>query len=67
LKKLERAGRFVLPAKCRQAIGEYRRDVNPARAFLLDNYVAELEYEGLSSQEVYESYVSWRGKNGYRQ
>jgi hypothetical protein len=26
---LERTGRFVQPEKCKAAIGEYRRDVNP--------------------------------------
>jgi len=66
LKRLERDGPFVQPAKCRQAIAEYRRNVNPARAFLLDNYVAGFEYEGLPSQEVYNSYVTWCGNNGYR-
>lgn len=66
LKKLQRTGRFIQPEKCRQAISEYRRDVNPARAFLLDNYVAGLEYEGLPSMEVYQAYVRWCENNGYR-
>jgi putative DNA primase/helicase len=66
LKRLERSGRFVQPAKCKQAVAEYRRNVNPARAFLLDNYVAGLEYEGLPSQEVYDSYVRWCSCNGYK-
>jgi len=66
LKKLQQAGRFMQPAKCRQAISDYRRDVNPARAFLLDNYVASFEYEGLPCQEIYDSYVRWCGNNGYK-
>jgi putative DNA primase/helicase len=66
LKKLEAAGCFVQPEKCRQAISQYRRDVNPARAFLLDNYVAGFEYEGLPSQEVYQAYTRWCENNGYR-
>jgi P4 family phage/plasmid primase-like protien len=66
LKKLELSGRFVQPERCKQAISQYRRDVNPARAFLLDNYVAGPGYEGLPSQEVYQAYVRWCGNNGYR-
>jgi len=66
LKRLERSGRFTQPAKCKQAISDYRRDVNPARAFLLDNYVAGFEYEGLPSMEVYQAYVRWCENNGYR-
>jgi hypothetical protein len=34
--------------------------------FLLDDYVAGLEYDGLPTQEVYNSYVVWCGHNGYR-
>ncbi|MBN2315441.1 MAG: hypothetical protein JXM79_16040 [Sedimentisphaerales bacterium] len=66
LKSLEKAGRFTMPQRCRDAVADYRRDVNPARAFLLDNYVASLDYDGLPTQEVYESYVRWCGRNGYR-
>lgn len=30
---------LTILAKCTQAVRQYRRDVNPARAFLLDNYL----------------------------
>jgi P4 family phage/plasmid primase-like protien len=65
-RSLNDAGRFVMPRKCQDAIAQYRRDVNPARTFLQDNYVAALEYEGLPCKEVYESYVTWCHENGYR-
>jgi len=55
----------VQPARCVRAISEYRREVNPARAFLLDNYTDGLEYEGLPSMEVYQAYVHWCENNGY--
>jgi P4 family phage/plasmid primase-like protien len=67
LQSLGQSGRFVKPAKCRAATAQYRRDVNPARSFLLDNYVAGLEYEGLPCKELYESYVTWCHENGHRQ
>lgn len=66
LKSLRQAGRFTIPQKCRQASEQYRRDVNPARAFLLDNYVAYFDYDGLPTQEVYACYVAWCQNNGYR-
>jgi P4 family phage/plasmid primase-like protien len=65
-RSLSKAGQFAVPRKCQDAIGQYRRDVNPARTFLQDNYVAALEYEGLPCKEVYESYVTWCHENGYR-
>jgi putative DNA primase/helicase len=66
LLRLRQRGRFIVPEKCRRAIEQYRRDVNPARAFLLDNYVCSLEFEGLPSREVYDCYVRWCHENGYR-
>ncbi len=80
--QLAQIGQFTLPQSCKQAIGEYRRDVNPARAFLLDNYVQlephvkrgakylghdeGYEYEALSCAELYQAYVQWSLDNGYR-
>ncbi|MBN2455748.1 MAG: hypothetical protein JXB29_04290 [Sedimentisphaerales bacterium] len=66
LKKLRQAGNFTRPTKCRQAVEQYRMDVNPARAFLQQNYVASLQYEGLPCQEVYRSYTHFCERNGFR-
>jgi len=66
LARLEADGRFANPKKCIEATAQYRRDVNPARAFLLDNYISGLEYEGLPSSEVYDSYTTWCINNGHR-
>jgi P4 family phage/plasmid primase-like protien len=66
LRMLRRAGRFILPAKCKAATEQYRTDVNPARAFLQDNYVAGLAFEGLPCSQVYQAYVQWCLDNGYR-
>ncbi len=48
------------------ALERYRRDVNPARTFLLGNYVADFDYGGMPTQEVYACYVTWCQNNGYR-
>ncbi|MCH7559008.1 MAG: hypothetical protein IIB56_16370 [Planctomycetes bacterium] len=66
MQSLRQAGRFTIPQKCRKAVEQYRRDVNPARAFLSDNYVADFDYGGLPTQEVYACYVTWCQNNGYR-
>ncbi len=66
LARLEADGEFANPKKCIEAVAQYRRDVNPARAFLLDNYICGLEYEGLPSGEVYDSYTTWCCINGHR-
>jgi len=66
MRMLGRTGRFIEPSKCMHALEQYRRDVNPARTFLLENYVEGLDFEGIPTQEVYDSYVAWCGENGYR-
>jgi P4 family phage/plasmid primase-like protien len=66
LKSLLAEGRFVTPARCRRAVGEYRRDVNPARAFLQDNFVEGFEFEGIACKDAYSAYNQWCFDNGYR-
>jgi P4 family phage/plasmid primase-like protien len=65
LQKLTEAGRFIEPARCKEAISEYRRDTNPARVFLEENYVEGFEFEGIPCGEMYQSYVAWCNQNGY--
>ena len=64
--RLQKAGRFFRPQKCITYVEEYRKDTNPARSFLLDNYSYGLEFDGLPCKEVYDYYVSWCHDNGYR-
>lgn len=44
--ELEENG-FVVPAKCAEAIEQYRRDANPAKVFLRENYHENPEAEGV--------------------
>ena len=60
-----RGGRFIEPKRCKEAIGEYRRDTNPARVFLEENYIEGFDFEGVPCGEVYQSYVAWCAQNGY--
>jgi len=64
MESLQEAGMFIRPAKCQAAIKDYMRAVNPARAFLQDNYSVDVEAEGLPCREVYATYVAWCKDNG---
>ena len=44
----------------------YKKTVNPARTFLMDNYTFSFEFEGLPCKEAYDSYAEWCLANGYR-
>ena len=48
-----------------ETISEYRRDTNPARVFLEENYVEGFKFEGVPCGEVYQAYAAWCNQNGY--
>jgi len=66
LRQLRKAGSFNRPTLCRAAVEQYRRDVNPARAFLLENFAESLEFEAVPCKQVYDAYVAWCLENGHR-
>jgi len=66
LQKLKAAGRFIEPKSCIAATEQYRRDVNPARTFLLENFTTSLGFDSIVCKELYDSYVNWCFENGYR-
>jgi putative DNA primase/helicase len=66
LLKLLADGQFIEPKRCKIAIADYRRDTNPARVFLEENYTEGFEFDGIPCGEVYQAYVAWRAQNGYR-
>ncbi len=61
---LEKNG-FVIPTKSKRAIKQYRRDVNPAKTFLTDNYKYQPDAEGIPRQNLYKQYTAWCRSNGY--
>ncbi len=65
-RRLEDAGMFTEPVRCKNAIEQYKRDVNPARAFLQDNFALDLGVKGLPCSEVYTSYKVYCEDNGCR-
>ncbi len=65
---------FVKPAKCQNAIEDYKRLTNPCRPFLLDNFsvhghdplLAQGADAGTTCDETYRYYVQWCVRNGHR-
>jgi len=65
LKRLNTKG-FTVPEGQKELIEEYRRDADPARAFLLDNYDDSLNGSYVPCAEVYVKYRVFCEANGYR-
>lgn len=63
---LETNGQFTAPVRCTNAIEDYKREINPARAFLQDNFGLDLGVKGTPSQEVYTAYKIYCEDNGRR-
>ncbi len=57
---------FVVPAKCKDAIEQYRRDVNPAKVFLQENYRVNPEAGGVPCGVLYSNYYGWCRAKGYK-
>jgi putative DNA primase/helicase len=66
LEKLNDAGGFTVPEESRLLLEEYRRDADPARGFLSENYMPSLNGERLASSQVYDNYRRFCDQNGYR-
>lgn len=66
LQKLNEAGRFTESDKSKELIEEYRRDADPARAFLLENYTMVLDGEGTGCAGIFETYVQYCDRNKCR-
>lgn len=63
LRKLHRMG-FTLPDKSKGLLEEYRRDADPARAFLLENYLYSPNAYGVECNTLYGEYKTWCESNG---
>jgi P4 family phage/plasmid primase-like protien len=65
LQKLNRDG-FLVPEKSKELLEEYRRDADPARAFLLENYTYSPNAYGVNCGDLYDRYKQWCNENGCR-
>jgi P4 family phage/plasmid primase-like protien len=64
LRRLNRAGGFTLPEKSKALLEDYRRDADPARAFLLENYTHSPNAYGVVFDTLYGEYKAWCQSNG---
>lgn len=65
LSRLREQGRFTASSLCKQALEDYRDDLNPARMFLRDHFVFSLSHD-LPRAHVYFLYEQWCKAHGYR-
>jgi len=65
LVQLRKQGRFTLPKICREAIEEYRMEIDPARAFLLENCEGNTQ-ANVGVDDLYHAYAGWCKKSNYR-
>ena len=65
LRRLRQQGHFTQPAISKEALEDYQREANPAKAYLLDNYCESAGRE-LDCGILYGIYVQHCENNGYR-
>jgi putative DNA primase/helicase len=64
LRKLNDTG-FVIPESHSNFIENYRRDADPARAFLLENYAESDNGDSVESKDLYKHYCQWCNDSGF--
>ena len=62
--RLNQANGFIVPESNKGLVEEYRRDSDPARAFLLENYEEVFEESVIESKELYTQYRKYCEDNG---
>jgi putative DNA primase/helicase len=65
LRRLNQRG-FTVPEENKELMEEYRRDADPARAFLRDNYQESLNGENVPCEKIYGAYKIFCDANGCR-
>lgn len=66
LDRLNLNGRFTVPESHAQMLEDYRRDADPARAFLCDRYEPSTNGEYVFTDILYADYKEWCQNNGYK-
>ncbi len=64
LDRLNTNGSFTIPKAHADMLEEYRRDADPARAFLLETYEPSVNGDYVIAKELYSTYVSWCNEFG---
>ncbi|HPC97043.1 MAG TPA: phage/plasmid primase, P4 family [Sedimentisphaerales bacterium] len=66
LRSLNTMGRFMEPSDYAAIIEDYKRDCDPARAFLAENYAWSPNAHGIAVKELYGAYKEYCQHNGFR-
>lgn len=66
MKNLNEAGRFTIPETNVDLIEQYRRDSDPARAFLLENYTTSPNAASIACSQLFGEYKTFCDENGCR-
>lgn len=66
LQKLNESGGFSIPEINKDLLEQYRRDSDPTRAFLLENYMYSPNGYGMPCGELYREYKLYCEQNGYK-
>jgi P4 family phage/plasmid primase-like protien len=67
LRSLEEAGGFIEPAACRQALDQYKREMNPLVMFLDENFEpSRSDLDKIETRQLRTWYEQWCGEHGYK-
>jgi len=66
MKDLEATGEFIVPEESKRILEEYRKDSDPARAFLLEFCTWTENGYSTPCSELYSTYFQWCKENGYK-
>lgn len=66
LARLEHQGHFTVPKKSREDVERHFVDLNPAKAFLMENYESTDKAIELLPSQIYSEYGSWCSARGHK-
>jgi P4 family phage/plasmid primase-like protien len=67
LRSLEEAGGFIEPAACRQALDQYKREMNPLVVFLEENFEpSSCDLDKIETKQLRTWYEQWCSEHGYK-
>ncbi len=67
LRSLEEMGGFIEPKACKQALGQYKRQMNPLIVFLEQNFEStNCDLDKVETKQLRKWYEQWCTENGYR-
>jgi putative DNA primase/helicase len=67
LRSLEEMGGFIEPEACKQALEQYKRDMNPLVIFLEENFEpTNYDHDKVETKRLRQCYEQWCGDHGFK-